>query len=239
MASRRTSSSSRLRSTLDRVLIHDIKNMGFRLQLLLSNLQQHYGDPGFKRSVEDLLYSTIERLDDIVGRSSAHENAILIKVALDLNEILQEIASGAMRSGSRLRPEAAAHLPSLALALSPLPPVWGDPYYLRDALACLLENALEAAAPAGKVLIRSFRAGGEKRPRAAVEIIDNGSGMSREFVEERLFRPFQTTKPDGVGLGLFTANQIVELHRGTIRVQSVSGGGTVVRLSFPAARTES
>jgi len=47
--------SRRLRSTLDRVLVHDIKNMGFRLQLLLTNLEEHYGDPEFKRSVQELL----------------------------------------------------------------------------------------------------------------------------------------------------------------------------------------
>jgi signal transduction histidine kinase len=110
---------------------------------------------------------------------------------------------------------------------------------LRDAFVSLLENALEAAAPAGKVLIRSFRTGGKKRARAVVEVIDNGSGMSPEFVEQRLFRAFQTTKPDGVGLGFFTANQIVSLHRGTIRVSSMPGEGTVVRLSFPGARAES
>jgi len=48
-----TRPSRRLRSTLDRVLVHDIKNMGFRLQMLLSNVDEHYGDPEFKRSVQD------------------------------------------------------------------------------------------------------------------------------------------------------------------------------------------
>jgi hypothetical protein len=64
--------SRRLRSTLDRVLVHDIKNMGFRLQLLLKNMEQHYDDPEFKRSVQELLSSTVRRIDQIVGRFSAH-----------------------------------------------------------------------------------------------------------------------------------------------------------------------
>jgi signal transduction histidine kinase len=72
-----------------------------------------------------------------------------------------------------------------------------------------------------------------------VEIIDNGAGMSEEFVRERLFRPFQTTKPDGVGLGLFTASQIVRHHGGNIRVRSVADEGTVIRLGFPAGVSES
>jgi signal transduction histidine kinase len=59
--------------------------------------------------------------------------------------------------------------------------------------------------------------------------------MSVEFVRDRLFQPFQTTKSDGVGLGLFTAGQIVRHHGGMIRIRSGAGEGTVVRLSFPAA----
>ncbi len=228
---RRPRASSKLRSTLDRVLVHDIKNMGFRLQLLRSNLEDHYGDPDFKRSLQELLSSTIERLDGIVGRWSAHPDAVLIKVALDLNGLLGEVAAAATRRGPRV---ALGRLPSLSLAFSPLPQIWADPYYLMDALTSLLENALEAAMPSGKVLIRSFASGSGARIRAIAEIIDNGPGISPEFVRDRLFRPFQTTKPHGVGLGLFTASQIVRHHRGTIRLLTHPGGGTVVRLSFPA-----
>ena len=49
-----------LRSALDSVLIHDIRNMGFRLQMLRSNLDEHYGNPDFKLSVEELLSATID-----------------------------------------------------------------------------------------------------------------------------------------------------------------------------------
>jgi signal transduction histidine kinase len=224
----------RLRSALDRVLIHDIKNMGFRLQMLRQNLDSHYGDPEFKQTVQDLLASTIERLDGIVGRWS-EEQHVLIKVALDVNGLLREIAGGATRRGARLDRAQAAKLPALTLALGPVPQIWADPYFLRDAFSSLIENALEAAAPSGRVLIRSFRETRGARGRVVVEIIDNGAGMSEEFVRERLFRPFQTTKPDGVGLGLFTANQIVRHHGGSVRVGSVADEGTVIRLGFPAA----
>ena len=231
MAAQRLRSSRGLRATLDRVLIHDMKNMGFRLQLLLANLDEHYGDPEFKRSVQELLSSTIERLERVVGRWSAHEDAVLIKVSLDLNGVLREVAqTSPRRAGGR----SAARLPQLSTALGALPPVWGDPYYLRDAFQSLVENAVEASSPAGKVVVRSYATGNGRRSRAVVEIIDNGSGMSQEFIRESLFQPFATTKPNGVGLGLFTAAQIVRYHGGTMRVLSQPGGGTVVRLAFPA-----
>jgi signal transduction histidine kinase len=225
-------SSHHLRSALDRVLVHDIKNMGFRLQLLLSNLDDHYEDPAFKRSVEELLRSTVDRLDGIVGRFTAHEDALLIKVAIDLNGVIREVASGTTRRGGSPE-DGAPGQPTLALALGPIPEVWGDPYYLRDALWSLVENAIEATPAGGKVVVRSFRDDSHKQPRAVVEIIDNGTGMSPEFLREKLFKPFQTTKPQGVGLGLSTAAQIIRFHSGSIGVMSQSGGGTVVRVIFP------
>src|SRR5262249_52498955 len=72
MSDKPPESPHRLRSALDRVLVHDIKNMGFRLQMLLSNIDEHYGDPEFKSSVEELLRTTVERLDGMVERVSAH-----------------------------------------------------------------------------------------------------------------------------------------------------------------------
>ncbi len=222
---------SQLRSTLDRVLVHDIKNMGFRLQLLLSNLEEHYEDPEFKRSIQELLRSTIGRLDGIVDRFSAHEDSVLIKVALDLNGIVREVADGTTR---RDVPKAGEHSRApLSLALGDPPEIWGDPYYLTDALTSLVDNALEATPPEGKVLVRTFSEETGRSRRAVVEIIDNGSGIPADFVRDRLFQPFQTTKSDGVGLGLATASQIVRIHGGAIRLLSEPGGGTVVRLTFP------
>jgi len=236
MSDKPSPSSHHLRSALDRVLVHDIKNMGFRLQMLLSNIDEHYDDPEFKRSVEELLRSTVERLDGMVERFSAHEDALLIKVALDLNSVIREVASGTTRRGPA--PDSAAAVagqPTLSLALGVIPEIWGDPYYLRDALWSLMDNAIEATPAGGKVLVRSFTDVSHKPPRTVVEIIDNGSGMSPEFLRERLFKPFQTTKPQGVGLGLSTAAEIIRFHEGTLNVMSQAGspGGTVVRLIFP------
>jgi signal transduction histidine kinase len=220
-------SSSRLRSTLDRVLVHDVKNVSFRLRLLLSNLDEHWDDPEFRRTVKELLAATVERLETAVGRLAEDQNAVLIKVALDVDGLLREVAE---RPGRRGRGNRAP----LRLALGGAPRVWGDPFYLGDAFASLFENATEAAGPEGRVLVRSISNGSTRRPRAIVEVIDNGAGMTAEFLRDRLFRPFETTKPGGVGLGLATASQIVRFHRGTIRILSQPGGGTVVRVSLPA-----
>src|SRR5262249_41377228 len=209
MSDKKPESPQRLRSALDRVLVHAIKNMGFRLQMLLSNIDEHYDDPQFKKSVEELLRTTVDRLDGMVDRFTAHEDALLIKVALDLNALLREVASGATRRGTTMNggsgPGHHPEPPTLALALGTIPEIWVEPSSLRDALWSLGDNAIEATPAGGKVVIRSFTDNAHKPPRAVVDIIDNGSGMTQEFLRDRLFRPFQTTKPQGVGLGLSTA----------------------------------
>ncbi len=67
-------------------------------------------------------------------------------------------------------------------------------------------------------------------------IATTGCGMSAAFVRDSLFRPFKTTKRNGLGIGMFQSKQIVEAHGGTIAVETDPGKGTTVRVSFPARR---
>jgi len=223
----------RVRSTADSLLIHDMKNMWFRLNLLLSNLDEHYGDPEFKRSVVEHLNATLAKIESIVGRSAAHQDSILIKVSLDLNELVRQVLHRTRHSPVRSGNGDGLHVDA---SFGDLPRIWGDPYYLEDALASIFHNAFEAAATAGsKVDVRTFA----QRRKAVIEIRDDGPGMTEEFVRERLFQPFQTTKASGVGLGLYTARQIILFHRGELDIHSRSGEGTTVQVRLPAARAES
>lgn len=218
-----------LRSTVDSVLLHDMKNLGFRLELLLGNLEEHYGDPDFKRSVVDLLHGTLGKLEATLENWSARKESLFVKVALDLNDLVGEVLRAArLRDGSR---PAGTRVET---ELGTVPHVWGDPHFLTDALSSVLLNALEAAGPAGSVRVRTL-VPARSRTRALVEIEDDGAGMAPAFVRGSLFRPFRTTKKGGVGLGLYTARQIVRFHGGDIRVSSTPGKGTVVRITLPGA----
>jgi signal transduction histidine kinase len=226
----RRASRNRLRSTLDSVFLHDMKNLEFRLSLLLANLEEHYGDPDFKRSVVDLLESSLEKVDSVVDRWSAYRDAVLVKVPLDVNDLVKEVAAKARpREGVRVRTD------SIVLGAQPVPPVWGDSNYLGDAFLVVIQNALEAAGPSGRVEIVTGMESTRPRARVVVAVADDGPGMTREFQRTRLFQPFQTTKANGVGLGLYTARNIVRFHGGSLTVQSRPGSGTVVRIALPAA----
>lgn len=213
-----------LRTAADSVLLHDMRNMGQRLHLLLSNLDEHYGDPEFKRSVAVLLRSTVEKLDAMATQWAARRGGVLIKVPLNLNDLLGELLASAGTMGGDAR---------VTAEYGELPRVWGDPYLLREAFGNVLENALEAASSSVRVRTKVETHG--RRRRAVLEIEDDGPGMSADFLANRIFQPFQTTKPDGVGLGLYSARQIVGLHRGTIDVRSAPGAGTTLRIALPAA----
>ena len=224
MATRTSSPRRRIRATKDSVLIHDIRNLGLRLSLLLSNMEEHYDDPDFKRTAADLLQSTVQKLDGIARSWSSRGDTVLIKVPLELNDLVQEV----LRT---CRPRGRASAPPVSASFAEVPPVWGDPYYLRDAIQSVVQNAQEALASCVTVRTGIERRGA--RNFAVVEVEDDGPGMPADFVRRRLFRPFQTMKPGGVGLGLYTARRILRHHRGDVEVRSAEGEGTNVRLLLP------
>ena len=186
-------------------------------------MEEHYGDPDFKRSAADLLQSTVQKLDGIARSWSSRGDSVLIKVPLELNDLLQEILRTCRPRGRSA--------PRMTASFAEVPGIWGDPYYLREAIQSVVQNAQEAATSTVTVRTGLERRGA--RDFAMVEVEDDGPGMSGEFVRRQLFRPFQTTKPDGVGLGLYTARRILRHHRGDVEVRSTEGEGTRVRLFLP------
>jgi two-component system sensor kinase FixL len=110
----------------------------------------------------------------------------------------------------------------------------GDPELLRIVFQNLLINAAQAVEGRGtlKVTVQ-----GDDQSKS-VRIADQGPGMSAE-VRRNLFRPFFTTKARGTGLGLPTAKRLVELHGGSITVESTPGTGTSITVSLPCSQSAS
>ncbi|HEV7223894.1 MAG TPA: ATP-binding protein [Pirellulales bacterium] len=103
-----------------------------------------------------------------------------------------------------------------------------DPEQLRHVLMNLVLNAIEAAGAGGWVRVEF---GDERDGHCRLRVLDSGAGPPADFVE-RLFEPFSTTKPEGVGLGLAVARQVAELHGGSLNFARFDGA-TCFELSLP------
>ncbi|MEW6667945.1 MAG: ATP-binding protein [Thermodesulfobacteriota bacterium] len=115
---------------------------------------------------------------------------------------------------------------------APLPETEVDPERLKEALVNILENACDAVANEGSVVIREEEARLPQGRRAVIRISDNGPGIP-EAIQKRVFEPFFSTKEEGSGLGLSIAARIVEEHGGTLELQSRAGEGATFVISLP------
>jgi two-component system nitrogen regulation sensor histidine kinase GlnL len=121
-----------------------------------------------------------------------------------------------------------------------IPPILADEALLVQLFLNLVKNAVEAVEEDGLVRVSSrvvaeysLTQKGERRSRmVAVEVADNGPGISPEQLEN-LFTPFYTTKSKGTGLGLAICQKIVADHRGLIKVESEPGTGTTFTVMLP------
>ena len=103
---------------------------------------------------------------------------------------------------------------------------WAHEDLLERVIAHLVQNAFEASVERTGVGLRVKRAG----EQVLIEVADRGRGMTPEFVRERLFKPFQTTKETGMGIGAFECQQYVQQVGGSIEVESSPEAGTLVRV---------
>ncbi|HEU4765967.1 MAG TPA: ATP-binding protein, partial [Pyrinomonadaceae bacterium] len=108
-----------------------------------------------------------------------------------------------------------------------------DEARIEEVAENLILNALEAMVQPGGTL--TIEAGHTESGAPMFAIGDTGPGMSKIFIENRLFRPFATTKKNGIGLGLYTCREVVLASGGTIDVHSVEGVGTTFRVVLPSS----
>jgi PAS domain S-box-containing protein len=142
----------------------------------------------------------------------------------DLNALLQELLTlnepKCRELGVQLVWRPASHLPAIRLM----------PDRIREVFLNLILNALDAMPNGGELVVRTMRT--RKPAGVKVTVQDTGEGMSPAMLE-RLFEPFYSTKPQGLGLGLFTSRSIVEQHGGTIKASGGPGRGTTISVRLP------
>ena len=201
-------------------VVHDLKNLVAQLQLLLRNAERHSDNAEFQRDMLETVRHVVGRMTDLLSHLRAGETPVENARSVDLAAIARRV----QRSKGGLKP---------GLDLDATQPVFalGHEERLEHVLAHLVQNALDATPPDGRVRL-AVRGEAEF---AVAEIQDNGVGMTQEFVRDRLFRPFQTTKASGMGIGGYESHQYVTSIGGRLLVESTPGEGTTIRVLVPQA----
>ncbi len=207
--------------TMSAFFVHDLKNTASTLSLMLQNLPAHYDDPEFRKDALRGLGKSVDRINELIGRLGLlRQEANLAPREVDLNEIVASAADGVDGlPGVKIQRALGADLPKVKI----------DPDKMQKVIANLLTNAMEAAAANSEITVGTAAQNGW----ATITVADNGCGMSPEFIRHSLFRPFQTTKKKGIGIGMFLSKTIVEAHGGKIEVDSEAGKGTTFRVLLP------
>jgi putative PEP-CTERM system histidine kinase len=207
--------------TMSTFFVHDLKNAAASLNLMLKNLPVHFDDPAFRADALRGIGNTTRRIEEMIGRLSAlRQQPAMTRVTTDLNQLVAGVLDGIV-----LTPGV-----ELSRDLHPLPAVAVDREQIKSVVVNLVVNAREACEPHGQIQVRT----GTRNGVVTLMVSDTGSGMSRAFVQDRLFRPFQSTKKQGLGIGLFQCRAMVHAHGGTIHVVSEPGQGTTFTVSLPA-----
>jgi len=212
---------------LSAMLTHDLKNAIEGLSLTVGNMEKHFDNPQFRSDALRGLTSATDKLKAIVARlarpvmtlSGEHKRPTNV----DLVPIIQRVVSMTAEP-QRGKHKIVTRLPPSLFALV-------DASRVEEVIENLVLNALEAMETGGTLTIEAGETDGGA-PMFSVG--DTGRGMSRTFIEHRLFRPFSTTKKTGIGLGLYTCREVIKASAGNIEVDSVEGAGTTFRVVLPS-----
>ncbi|WP_332818068.1 XrtA/PEP-CTERM system histidine kinase PrsK [Sphingopyxis sp.] len=201
-------------------IMHDIKNLASQIGLLARNAERHADKPDFRADMVETLKISAGRLSDLLVRLSPRERGPAAEAGRILVEpILNNIAAEA-------RPRRALFV-GCQTGLS----AWGDAESIRQIVQHLVANAIDASDAGAPVQVVAVAEQG----RARIDVIDQGSGMTRGFIRDELFKPFVSTKEAGFGLGAFEALQIAQALGGSIEVVSEPGKGSNFTLWLPLA----
>ena len=213
---------------LSAMLTHDLKNAIEALSLTVSNMERHFDNPQFRTDAMKGLAIATDKLKAIVARLSRPMTSLSGEhkrpTNTDLVPILKRVCAMTAEP-LRTKHTIELRLPDNLFALV-------DAARIEEVMENLVLNALEAMVTPGGTL--TIEAGHDANGLPIFAIGDTGPGMSRTFIETRLFRPFATTKKNGIGLGLYTCREVVRASGGTIEVQSVEGAGTTFRVVLPS-----
>lgn len=202
-------------------IVHDIKNLIAQLSLLLTNAEKHKNNPEFQQDMLDTITLSVNKMKRLLEKLSNQKKHEEKNTLLSLDALLTQIVA----NKSFYEPA-----PTLDIADTNLN-VYADPSRLERVLGHLVQNAIEATPKNGFVKLQLK----QQTEWAIIEIKDNGHGMSEQFIREKLFAPFESTKTAGMGIGVFESKEYIESIGGKLQVSSKESKGTIFSIMLPLA----
>lgn len=204
-------------------VLHDLKNVLAQIDLILCNAEQHKDNPEFINDTFETLGHTKSRMEKMLRQLTDKNEVNMTHQGLcTVSDCIQRV----------IVQRCASYLPKPDFELITETPVVLDEEKLSNVLYHLISNAQQATADDGWVKIALDKSIDEKF--LLVTVSDNGTGMTEEFISQRLFKPFDTTKGNaGMGIGAYDAKNFMEKIGGQLQVSSELGVGSTFTLQIP------
>lgn len=199
-------------------VVHDLKNIVTQLSLMLKNARRLRDNPEFQEDMLLTIESALEKMRRMMLQLREGATPPEGTRGVELAPIVERLRKSAEAAGRRIETRIGQPLATR-----------GHDERLERVLGHLVQNALDATPPDGRVWLGVERQSGQVR----VEVGDTGAGMSEDFIRTRLFKPFSSTKHTGMGIGSYESAQYIRELGGSIEVHSTPGQGTRVSVLLP------
>ena len=199
-------------------VVHDLKNIVTQLSLMLRNAERHRDNPEFQQDMLMTVEHSVERMRQLMMQLREGATPPGTACGVELTDVINRIRQSKMKQGR-----------TVDMTISERLATRGHAERLERVISHLVQNALDATDEDGRVWVSLKRRG----DRAIVEVGDTGQGMTEEFVRDRLFKPFQSTKQAGMGIGAYESAQYIREMGGELQVVSQEGRGTLVTMILP------
>ena len=207
-------------------ILHDLKNLATLQGMTLENAKHLSDNPNFVTDAFATFSQTTDKMINLIASLSVQRGQFSLKQKpVNILEILSTTFDD-LKIGQRNGVKVMTTFPSK----SKLPVISGDAELLQKAFTNLLLNAIQSL-PKGQGAVE-VTVSEEVAGKITTSIRDTGCGIPPERLET-LFRPFQTTKERGMGIGLCHTRSIIEVHGGQIRIESQVNAGTRVEVELP------
>lgn len=204
-------------------VVHDLKNIVTQLSLMMKNAKRLADNPEFQQDMLMTVESSLEKMRQLMLQLREGAKPPGGATGVNLVDIVNRLAQVAQSRGRHLE-----------LQVQDAVVARGHDERVERVLGHVVQNAFDATPPAGRVWLILGRSVGS----AQVVVGDTGAGMSEEFIANQLFKPFNTTKQTGMGIGAYESFQYIQELGGRIEVKSEVNRGTVVTILLPLFETQ-